>query len=193
MRINKNILKSGSNMPKAYQIIKSFFVIIICVVCVPIIVSCQSNKKPETGKPADTDTNAKHVQTEIDKMVDEMAPPDSNYSGEFFLKYENGLMKVKGFFRFGKRHGQWFYYFPNGMLWSEGLFDNGKMTGPSKVYHPNGKLYYEGGCKFDKAVGVWNFYDSTATLLLVRTYDSAGKVLNEKTITPEIPGSKKNN
>ena len=179
MHINKNIVNSLSS-------VKSFFIVIMCIT--QLVVSCRNGQKPEAGK-SDTDTSAKHVQTEIDKMVDEMAPPDSNYSGEFFLKYENGLMKVKGFFRFGQRHGQWFYYFPNGLLWSEGLFDNGKMSGPSKVYHPNGKVYYEGAYKLDKAVGVWNFYDSTAALLLVRTYDSAGNVLNEKPIKPELPVS----
>ncbi|HWY38167.1 MAG TPA: hypothetical protein VNY73_06380 [Bacteroidia bacterium] len=151
-----------------------------------LLFSCQSNQRSTLAEEKkSTDSSAKKIQSEIDKMVDEMAPPDSNYSGEFFLKYDNGLMKVKGYFRFGKRHGQWFYYYPGGYVWSEGLFNNGKMDGPSKVYHENGKIYYEGTYKLDKAVGVWNFYDTTGTLSLVRTYDSTGKVLSDKPVSPE--------
>jgi antitoxin component YwqK of YwqJK toxin-antitoxin module len=150
-----------------------------------LLISCQSNQKVDVATTPQVDSSIKQAQSEINKMVDEMAPPDSNYTGEFFLKYDNGLMKVKGYFRFGKRHGQWFYYYPNGFVWSEGLFENGKMNGPSKVYHENGKTYYEGVYKLDKAVGTWNFYDTSAVLSFVRTYDSTGKVLNDKPITPE--------
>ncbi|MGZ3866200.1 MAG: toxin-antitoxin system YwqK family antitoxin [Bacteroidia bacterium] len=164
---------------------KIFFITLISSV---ILTACQSNQKTEIGggKLTAEDSAAKEAQSAINKMVDEMAPPDTNYSGDFFLKYDNGLMKVKGYFRFGKRHGQWFYYYPNGLVWSEGLFNNGKMDGPSKVYHENGKLYYEGIYKMDLAVGQWNFYDTTAKLAFVRTYDSTGKVLNDKPVTPEL-------
>ena len=146
-----------------------------------LLASCQNNKKDKGQQEVDSATAA--AQTAINKMVDEMAPPDSAYSGDFFLKYDNGLMKVKGYFRFGKRHGQWFYYYPNGYLWSDGFFADGKMDGPSKVYHENGRLYYEGAYKQDLAVGTWNFYDTTGTHVHVRTYDSLGQVLSDKQLT----------
>ena len=94
-------------------------------------------------------------------------------------------MKVKGYFRFGKRHGQWFYYYPNGLLWSEGLFNNGKMDGPSKAYQENGKLKQEGSYKMDKAIGEWNFCDTSGSVIFIRTYDSLGKVLSDKPVTPQ--------
>ena len=149
-----------------------------------LLASCQNGADKKDVKANNIDSSASAAQSAINKMVDEMAPPDSNYSGEFFLKYDNGLMKVKGFFRFGKRHGQWFYYYPNGYVWSDGFFDNGKMNGPTKTYHENGKMYYDGEYKMDKAVGVWNFYDSTGVKLHIRTYDSLGKVLGDEDITP---------
>lgn len=164
---------------------KQFCLTIFCFSV--LLVSCQGTKKEEK-KPTNVDSATNAAQSYINKMVDEMAPPDSNYSGDFFLKYDNGLMKAKGFFRFGKRHAQWFYYYPNGYLWSDGFFENGKMTGPTKVYHENGKMYYEGAYKLDKAIGVWNFYDSTGVMIHVRTYDSLGNVLNDKDIT--IPEKK---
>ena len=149
-----------------------------------LLASCQTGTKKEDGKPSNIDSSATAAQNAINKMVDEMAPPDSNYSGEFFLKYDNGLMKVKGFFRFGKRHAQWYYYYPNGYVWSDGFFENGKMNGPTKTYHENGKMYYEGAYKMDKAVGVWNFYDTTGLQIHILTYDSLGNVLNDKEVTP---------
>lgn len=150
-----------------------------------LLAGCQNT----TDKPANEakeKTATDSVESFINSMVDEMAPPDSSYTGDFFLKYDNGLMKAKGYFRFGKRHGQWFYYYPNGYLWSEALFENGKMNGANKVYHENGKLYYEGLFKGDLAVGAWNFYDTSGTKIFIRTYDSTGKVLADTPIeTPQ--------
>lgn len=141
------------------------------------LISCQNNTEKKESKESLAADSAKNF---INDMVDEMAPPDSNYSGDFFLKYDNGLMKVKGFFRFGKRHGQWHYYYGNGFLWSEGLFDNGKMNGPTKVYHENGKVYYVGAYKMDMAVGTWNFYDTSGVIVHERVYDDKGNVLSDK-------------
>lgn len=158
--------------------------LIILFTSLVVLAACQSNQKNVLEKNV-VDSSAAQVASEIDKMVDEMAPPDSNYTGEFFLKYENGLMKAKGYFRFGKRHGQWFYYYPNGLLWSEALFNNGVMDGPSKAYQENGKLKQEGNYKMDKPVGDWNFYDTSGIKIFVRTYDSLGKVLADKPLTSE--------
>ena len=166
---------------------RQFYITLFCFSV--LLVSCQGTK-PDEKKAGNVDSSAAAAQSAINKMVDEMAAPDSNYSGEFFLKYDNGLMKVKGFFRFGKRHGQWFYYYPNGYLWSDGFFDNGKMTGTTKVYHENGKMYYEGAYKMDKAIGPWNFYDTSGALIHERSYDSLGKVLNDKDILPPPPTKK---
>lgn len=161
---------------------------IFCTLCLSFVLlaSCQNGKKDKATQEVDSATAA--AQSAISKMVDEMAPPDSNYSGDFFLKYDNGLMKVKGYFRFGKRHGQWFYYYPNGYLWSDGFFADGKMDGPSKVYHENGRLYYEGAYRQDLAVGTWNFYDTSGAQVHVRTYDSLGNVLSDKQV---IAGERK--
>lgn len=160
------------------KILSVLFMVIV------LLASCQNGKDKDKKDKAEQkiDSSTAAAQSYINKMVDEMAPPDSNYSGDFFLKYDNGLMKVKGFFRFGKRHGQWYYYYPNGYLWSDGFFDAGKMTGPTKVYHENGKMYYEGAYKDDKAIGIWNFYDTTGAKIFVRTYDSLGKVISDQEI-----------
>ncbi len=150
-----------------------------------LLASCQTDQKSGfiNTKTVSKDTDAEKINAVINNIVDELSPPDSQYSGDFFIKYNNGLFKAKGYFRFGKRHGMWFYFYPDGKIWSEGFFENGIMNGNSKVYHENGKMYYEGRYSHDKSVGIWNFYDTTGNLTVVRTYDSTGKMLSDKPLS----------
>jgi len=159
------------------------------ILCITFITSglmfaCTSTKKTDaTTTPVTVlDSANKQIQSQMDKIVDDLAPPDTDYTGEFFQKYENGVVKTKGYFRFGKRHGQWFYFYPNGYMWSEAFYDNGKMNGHAKVYSENGKLYYEGDYKQDRAIGVWTYCDSIGKPIEERTYDTLGKLLSDKNL-----------
>ena len=155
----------------------------IASVTIFLLGACTSGQKKEEKAAMTLEDSAnQQIKSQIDKIVDDLAPPDSDYTGELFQKYESGVVKTKGYFRFGKRHGQWFYFYPHGYIWSEALYDNGKMNGHSKVYYENGKLYYEGNYKQDVAVGVWNYYDTSGVPVLERTYDSLGKVLKDKNL-----------
>ncbi|MFL5753644.1 MAG: toxin-antitoxin system YwqK family antitoxin [Bacteroidia bacterium] len=133
-------------------------------------------KKTETVTTAKTDSAQKASMS----ITEELAPPDSDYTGDYFKKYDNGIVKVRGLFRFGKRHGTWTYFYPNGLKWSEAYFENNKMNGESSVYHENGKLYYSGFYKQDIPVGTWKFYDSTGVLAATKVYDSIPKVKEPK-------------
>lgn len=153
-----------------------------------LISACTSNQKTDTANPkAIQDSVNKQIQSQMDKIVDDLAPPDTDYTGEFFQKYETGVVKTKGFFRFGKRHGQWFYFYPKGFIWSEAFYDNGKMNGHSKVYSENGKPYAEGEYRKDLSVGLWRYYDTTGTVIKEVTYDSLGKVISDKNIQTKKP------
>jgi antitoxin component YwqK of YwqJK toxin-antitoxin module len=160
--------------------IKKFLV--VASISIFLLGACTSSQKKEEKALTLQDSVNQQIKSQIDKIVDELAPPDSDYTGEFFQKYETGVIKTKGFFRFGKRHGQWFYFYPNGYIWSEAFYDNGKMNGHSKVYYETGKVYYEGNYKQDVAVGLWHYYDTTGALAIERTYDSLGKVLKDKNL-----------
>ncbi|MBS1647089.1 MAG: hypothetical protein JST67_07100 [Bacteroidetes bacterium] len=145
--------------------------------------ACSTNQKNnEKQAVSKQDSANKQIQSQMDKIADELAPPDSDYTGEFFQKYENGVVKVKGYFRFGKRHGQWYYFYPNGLMWSEAFYDNGKMNGQSKVFYENGKTYYQGAYKKDIPVGLWLYNDTTGAANLEVTYDSLGKIIQQKNI-----------
>jgi MORN repeat protein len=92
-------------------------------------------------------------------------PPDSMYSGDYTDKYEGGITKFKGFFRFGKRHGQWMSFYPNGLVWSEMHYDKGLREGPNMTYYADGKPRYIGFYKNDRKDSTWAFYDSLGILL----------------------------
>ncbi len=126
-----------------------------------VLVSCNSGTEKETAKKdslqqADQiDTAA--VQKELNKYIIE--PPDSNYTGDYLTKCENGNVKYKGFFRFGKRHGQWIAFYANGIMWSECFYDKGLRHGANNVFFENGKPRYQGWFSNDQRDSVWVFYD----------------------------------
>lgn len=88
-----------------------------------------------------------------------IAPPDTDYTGDYMDRYPNGIIKFNGFFRFGKRHGQWMAFYENGIKWSECFYDKGNRHGASTVFYPNGKVHYKGWFKNDLRDSLWFFYD----------------------------------
>ena len=92
-------------------------------------------------------------------------PPDSDYTGEYTDKYAGGIVKFKGYFRFGQRHGTWMSFYPNGLKWSEMHYEKGMRHGPNQAFYMNGKIRYEGTYKNDFQDSVWTYYDSTGTVV----------------------------
>ncbi|MFN6039508.1 MAG: toxin-antitoxin system YwqK family antitoxin, partial [Bacteroidota bacterium] len=85
-------------------------------------------------------------------------------------KYSNGITNMRGFFRFGKKHGRWASFFPSGQLQSETQFDNGIRTGKACVWYTNGKVMYEGEYKNDVKTGEWKSYDTSGVLIDTKKY-----------------------
>lgn len=92
-------------------------------------------------------------------------PPDSDYTGAYADKYPNGIVKFKGQFRFGEKHGHWMSFYPNGLRWSEMHFDKGLRHGPNTAYFEDGSVRYTGFYKLDKKDSVWCYYDSIGHLV----------------------------
>lgn len=106
-------------------------------------------------------------------------PPDTEYTGEYIDKWENGLVKFRGQFRFGQRHGQWVSFYANGEPWSELHYDKGLRHGPYVVYYPGMVKRIEGFYKNDLRDSVWCFYDSTGFKIAEIVY-SMNKTLRSK-------------
>lgn len=146
--------------------------IVLIFLSLLIVVSCNNKTEaedPEINKRV-TDSVSKVQQK---KVVDSLKaknpllimPPDSNYTGEYVDKYNTGITKFKGTYRFGKKHGQWISFYPTGIAWSELHFDKGLRQGPNLTYFENGKLRYSGMYKNDARDSVWLYYDSTGIVL----------------------------
>lgn len=99
-----------------------------------------------------------------------IVPPDSTYTGDYVDRYPDGIVKFRGFFRLGKRHGQWMSFYPNGLMWSEMHYDKGVPEGPNKTFFITGKPRYEGRYKNGLKDSVWVFYDSLGVPVKKVTY-----------------------
>lgn len=135
--------------------------------------ACKSSQTDETAKldslAAVTAANSKTVTiNEYNKYA--IAPPDTDYTGDYVTKYPNGIIQFQGFYRFGLRHGQWFSFYDNGEKWSETVYDKGKRHGQTNVYFPTGKLKVTGWYKNDLRDSLWFFYDETGKEIDRRAY-----------------------
>ncbi len=78
--------------------------------------------------------------------------------------YDNGILRVKGAFKKGKRHGDWKVWYASGRLWSEGSYVEGIRQGYSRAYYESGIIRMEGDYIDDKQVGLWLFWDENGQL-----------------------------
>ncbi|MGZ3900598.1 MAG: toxin-antitoxin system YwqK family antitoxin [Bacteroidia bacterium] len=133
-----------------------------------VIASCKNGSSEKKLTDAEIAIRDSISKVEQRKKVDSLKkknpllimPPDSNYTGDYTDKYPGGIIKFKGFFRFGKRHGQWMSFYPTGLLWSEMHYDKGLRHGPNIAYYEGGGKRYEGVYKNDERDSVWCYYDS---------------------------------
>lgn len=137
-----------------------YFLLGILTFCL-LFVSCKSgNSEDKLNQDSlKLAEKLKAHQAEKAKNVYLIEPPDTSYTGDYLDKYENGNVKFKGFFRFGKRHGQWMAFYANGILWSECFYDKGARDGANNVYFESGKPRFKGWYKNDLRDSVWVFYD----------------------------------
>jgi hypothetical protein len=88
---------------------------------------------------------------------------DTLKDGDFTMRYANGVIQMKGFYRNGKREGEWVCFFPSGKTQSEGFFTAGKRDHHAKVFYENGHLMYEGDYTDGVMTGKWKYYNADGT------------------------------
>lgn len=137
----------------------TFSFTIFLLITITFFSNCKSNQASETAKQDSLKTaNSNTVSAVVNKYL--IAPPDSDYTGDYVDKYPNGIVKFSGFYRFGQRHGQWMAFYENGNMWSECYYDKGKKHGASNVFYSNGKPQYKGWFKNDLRDSLWLFFDT---------------------------------
>jgi antitoxin component YwqK of YwqJK toxin-antitoxin module len=61
--------------------------------------------------------------------------------------YANGIVKFKGSYNHGKKHGPCTEFYENGIIKFEGSYGSGRKDGLCKEFDENGQLVFEGVCK----------------------------------------------
>lgn len=137
------------------------------LVAVLLAAACQpgQNKEETQAEKEKRDSVSKVQQRQHSDSLKRLnplliMPPDSNYTGSYIDRYPNGIVKFRGFFRFGERHGQWMSFYPTGLLWSEMHYDKGLRHGPNTTYYETGQMRYTGIYKNDRRDSIWVYYDS---------------------------------
>jgi hypothetical protein len=153
---------------------KNKLILVLAFVALCSLFSCESGERPEEKARRDSlSTVAEKHRIDSLKRRNPLliVPPDSNYTGTYVDKYDNGIVKFRGFFRQGQRHGQWMSFYPNGIAWSEMHYDKGKREGPNITYFEDGRVRYAGIYKNDLRDSIWVFYDSTGHIAERAVYE----------------------
>ena len=137
----------------------------LCLILAASFFQCNNNEPLTEAQLRTNDSLSKIRQRSVSDSMKKtnpllIMPPDSTYTGEYIDKYPSGIIKFKGQFRFGERHGQWLSFYPNGRAWSELHFDKGLREGLNITYYENGRMNYTGFYKKDQQDSLWLFYDT---------------------------------
>lgn len=146
---------------------------VLCFMFALTFTNCKSSAEKQEQVKQDSLKQA--AKQDSIKLVEELKkyaiqPPNPDYSGDYVEKYDNGIVKFTGYFRFGQRHGQWIAFYDNGLKWSECSYDKGNKHGQSIVYYPNGQIQYAGWYKDDVKDSLWVFYNEQGKVLEKRAF-----------------------
>jgi antitoxin component YwqK of YwqJK toxin-antitoxin module len=127
---------------------------------------CLFSCKNRNGQPGYND-----VQRDTLKSGAPDAKKDSIISnGEYIQYYKNGVTKMRGMMKDGKRDGLWKSFYENGSPWSETTFKNGKKNGKTTTWYENEKKRYEGFYTDDVESGKWISWDEKGNLISEKNY-----------------------
>lgn len=138
----------------------SFFILL--VLGFSFITSCSNE---ETGKQNAITNTVVTQKVKVQEQSPFITRNNDISDGDYEERYASGVLKIKGIFSNGQRHGTWMSFYENGTLWSEGTYVLGKREGRAVTYHPNGKIYYEGHYSNGEESGIWKYYDNMGILI----------------------------
>jgi len=78
--------------------------------------------------------------------------------------WENGKLKSRGQVSQQRNQGPWEYYYEQGGLRSRGMFDQGQKQGRWSTFYENGELKSQGQYLNNQRSGLWNYYHPDGTL-----------------------------
>jgi len=137
----------------------------ILAICL-YLTSCDNGTSQSLDKSVQRDT----VKT--NKIIEPAGKDSVIKNGEFIQYYKNGVTKMRGMMKEGKRDGLWKSFYENGSPWSETTFKDGVKEGKTTTWFENEQKRYEGFYKNDAESGKWTFWDEKGKLVTEKDYDS---------------------
>ncbi|MEI6489046.1 MAG: hypothetical protein WCP52_08795 [Bacteroidota bacterium] len=130
-----------------------------------IIISFLACKNNVTNPPKPPTQDSSKATNVIKKQV-------KVENGEYIERYDNGMIRIKGMMKNGKRDGLWRSWYVNGVPWSETTFKDGVKTGPTSTWYPNNRKRYDGFYVDDKEAGKWTYWDEKGKELSSKIYEN---------------------
>jgi antitoxin component YwqK of YwqJK toxin-antitoxin module len=142
---------------------KRILALIILVTC---LFSCKRNNsqtiESDNTIQRDTVKDNKLVRSEKDSIIN---------NGEYIQYYKNGVTKMRGMMKEGKREGVWKSFYETGSPWSETTFKDGKKDGKTTTWYENEKKRYDGFYTNDVESGKWVYWNEKGELVTEKNYD----------------------
>ncbi|HSZ24168.1 MAG TPA: tetratricopeptide repeat protein, partial [Cytophagaceae bacterium] len=92
-------------------------------------------------------------------------------SGNYTVRYPNGIPKFVGNYIEGAAHGKFTWYNIDGSISSEGSYFNNEKNGVWKWYHDNKKIDVEGTYVYGKHDGKWIYYYDNGKVKKIEIYN----------------------
>lgn len=126
----------------------------------------------DNGTSQNLDSSVQRDTLKTDKVFEATQKDSIIKDGEYIQYYKNGVTKMRGIMKDGKRDGLWKSFYENGSPWSETTFKDGIKEGKTTTWFENERKRYEGSYKNDAESGKWTFWDENGNLVTKKDYGS---------------------
>ena len=129
-----------------------------------------TTKTTNTTVPTDQDVPVKALSVTPPNSPVPKQVADSIWDGDYIEKYDNGIVKKRGYIKGGLASGEWITFYEDGMPYSRGTYHSGYRTGYGVSFYHDGQKSSEGYYNMGKAVGVWKYWSEEGHHLIEKDY-----------------------
>ncbi len=143
------------------------------------ILAIQSCSPDQPVSNADSTTTVVSTDQNVPLKSLSVTPPnspvpqqiaDSIWDGDYIEKYENGIIKKRGYIKGGLASGEWLTFYDDGKPYSRGTYHLGYRTGYGVSWYHDGSKSSEGYYNQGKTVGKWKYWSEQGHNLVERDY-----------------------
>jgi hypothetical protein len=123
-----------------------------------------------TTLPADQNAPVKSISVTPPNSPVPKQIADSIWDGDYIEKYDNGVIKKRGYVKGGLASGDWLTFYEDGKPYSKGTYHSGYRTGYGVSWYHDGHMSSEGYYHMGKTVGKWKYWSENDHNLVERDY-----------------------